>query len=401
MKRVLIIGAANYQISAIQRVRQLGYEAYCVDYKYGQPGFAYANGYQIIDVKDMESCLTYSRELDIDGVLTWGSTLTLPTVSFIGENMGLPCMPMETSKISLSKYQIQKRLTDYGLNSGGDIFEIRSKDEYKKYPLKFPCVVKPSDGSGSKGVKIVFDKSEIESAIQYALAGTRNNEIYVEPFIAGKEFSVEAYACQGDVYIYSIVKTEFQWNGDFPEYIQTTYLDVSPELEKLIELEIIKAVKALGVNFGPINFDLIISSSDGKPYIIDVGIRNGQNLIASHIVPYSRGVDELNNSIELCLGQNVNPIPTRKKYIASRLLIYKPGLIKELKSTDDLIGQNNIVDIILRKEVGDILPYYQTKADICGWVLAEGNTPEEARNCANKGWETLKNYIIIESKYNV
>lgn len=51
MKRVLIIGAGNYQTPAVQRVRNLGYEAYCVDYKPGQPGFVYANGYRVIDVR--------------------------------------------------------------------------------------------------------------------------------------------------------------------------------------------------------------------------------------------------------------------------------------------------------------------------------------------------------------
>ena len=66
MKRVLIIGAGNYQMPAIQRVRNLGYEAYCVDYKQGQPGFVHANGYRVIDVKDKESCLVYARELGID-----------------------------------------------------------------------------------------------------------------------------------------------------------------------------------------------------------------------------------------------------------------------------------------------------------------------------------------------
>ena len=66
-----------------------------MDYKPGQPGFVYANGYRVIDVKDKESCLVYARELGIDGVLTWGSTLTLQTVSYIGEALNLPCLPME------------------------------------------------------------------------------------------------------------------------------------------------------------------------------------------------------------------------------------------------------------------------------------------------------------------
>ena len=396
MKRILIIGAGAYQTPAIQRARQLGYEVYCVDYKDGQPGYDFADGYRIIDVKDKDACFVYAKELNIDGVLTWGATLPLPTVSYIGEKMGLPCMSMETSEISMNKYQIRKKLTDYGLNSGGEIFEICSREELPYYTFKIPFVVKPSDGSGSKGVKIVLGESEIDHAIQYAFDGARNNEIYVEPFIEGEEYTVEAYVCEEEVYIYSIVKTVFYWEIEFPVYSQTTYLGISLDLERLIENEIKGAIKALEINFGPVNFDLIISSSDGKPYIIDVGIRNGQNLIASHIVPYSRGVNELDNSINLCLAQQVDPKPIFKKYILSRLLIYRSGLIKEIKPIHDLIGKEHIVDIILRKDVGDVLPRYQTKADICGWILTEGTTPEEAQAWANKGWEMLKDYIVIE-----
>lgn len=396
MKKILIIGAGDYQVPAIKRVRQMGYAAYCVDYKEGQPGFEYANGYKIIDVKDKEACLAYAQELSIDGVLTWGATLTLPTVSYIGERMNLPCMPMATSEISMSKYQIRKALDDFGLNSAGRTFELNSQEEAKNQVYTLPFVVKPTDGSGSKGVCIVKESSEIENAIQYAFEGARNNQIYVEPYIDGEEFTVEAYVCNGQCYIYSIVKTEFYWTENYPIYKQTTYLGITPEVEQAITLEVEKAVKALNVTWGPINFDLIVSADNNKPYIIDVGIRNGQNLIASHIVPYSRGVDELDNSINLCLGIETDAIPKKKKYISSRLLIYNPGVIKQIKDVNQVIGTNNIVDIIMRKKEGDILPPYQTKSDICGWVLTEGDTPDVASQYADAAWETLQNYIIIE-----
>ena len=396
MKKILIIGAAVYQLPAIQRVVELGYEVYCVDYKEGQPGFEFATGYRVVDVKDKENCLKYAQELDVDGVMSWGSTLTLPTVSYIGERMNLPCMPISTAEISTSKYLIRKKLTDCGLNSGGEVFDLHSWEEVDSKQYVVPFVVKPCDGSGSRGVYIVKDEAEIKKAIQYAFDGARDKQIYVEPYIEGVEYSAEAYASNGEVHVYSIVKTEFNWTKDYPVYKQTTYLGISKETEALITEEVRKATSALGLNFGPINFDIIISDADGKPYIIDVGIRNGQNLIASHIVPYSRGVDELNNSINICIGNNMEIKPKRKEYISSRLLIYIPGTIEEIKSYQNLIGKDHIVDIIMRKKVGDVLPHYQTKSDICGWVLSQRQTPEEASMYADKAWERLKEYIIIK-----
>lgn len=397
MSKILVIGAAAYQVPAIRRIKELGHEAYCVDYKEGQPGFPFADGYRIVDVRDKDGCLKYAQEIGVDGVLTWGATLTLETASYVASKMSLPALPLDTARIATNKYLIRKKLTESGLNVGGDVYAILGKDDVPNHEYRVPFVVKPCDGSGSKGVKIVMDEAEIEDALQYAFEGARNQEIYVEPFVKGEEFSVEAFACDGEVYIYSIVKTNFAWKGVFPEYTQTTYLGISSEMESAIEEEIRKAVKALDVSYGPVNFDLIISEEDGMPYIIDVGIRNGQNLIASHIVPYSRGVDELNNSINLCIGESIDAKPRKKSYISSRLLIYNPGKIAEIKPYDNLIGQRHVVDVIMRKKAGDMLPVYQTKADICGWVLAYGETPEIALKYSNEAWQNLKKYIIIEN----
>lgn len=396
MKKVLVIGAADYQVPAIRRIRDLGYESYCVDYKLGQPGFAFATGFKVIDVRDREECLEYAKELNVDGVMSWGSTLTLPTVSYIGESLGIPCISMDTALRARDKFAIKSKLEKCGLNVKGKTFDLNDINDIHNCQIELPFVVKPCDGSGSKGVRLVSDYSEIEDAFQYAFDAARDNHIYVESLILGEEFSVEAYAANDAVHLYSIVKTEFNWLEDYPVYKQTTFLGISEYTEKLIEEEVFKAIKALGVKFGPVNFDLIVAADDGKPYIIDVGIRNGQNIIASHVVPYSRGVDELNNSIHLSLGNSIDTTPLKRDYISSRLLIYKPGVITQIKEYQQLIGTGNIVDIVLRKTEGDSLDRYQTKSDICGWVLCGGETPEEASLNADRAWEVLQNYIIIE-----
>ena len=131
--RILIIGAGSYQVPAIQRVRALGHEAYCVDYKAGQPGFGFADGFRIIDVRDKEACLAYAAELNIDGVLSWGATLTLPTVSYIAQRMGLPGLPIETSVLSMNKWAIRERLAACGLNIAGESKVFHSIDETRDY----------------------------------------------------------------------------------------------------------------------------------------------------------------------------------------------------------------------------------------------------------------------------
>ena len=76
-------------------------------------------------------------------------------------------------------------------------------------------------------------------------------------------------------------------------------------------------------------------------------------------------------------------------------MIYNPGIIQEIKNVQELIGKDGILDIILRKHVGDFQNEYHDKSDTCGWVICEGNTPEEAESRASIARLKLKEYFVI------
>lgn len=396
MKKILVIGGGNYQVPLIQRIAGLGHAALCVDRSLNAPGFSVATAYEQIDVLDKEACLAYARENKIDAVLTYGATLPLATVAYIGKAMGLPALSLETAELSTSKYKIKKRLAEYGCNICGDFFEMQAGEEIKKEAFSFPCVIKPCDGSGSKGVSLVHSETELDNALAYAFASARYDSVYTEGFVRGEEYTVEAFVCGGKPYVYAIIKTTFEKdiNGEI-HYGHRTPSGLSAQKEKMITDEIIKAISALKINMLSVNFDVILSQDDGKPYIIDCGIRVGQNLIASHIIPYARGVNVLDNTIHLALGEKVDAQPKTNRCIATRLLIYRPGIIAEIKDMSDLIGTEGIVDIVMRKKAGEMQNEYKDKSDTCGWVITEGETPDEAERLAEQAKETLKNYIII------
>lgn len=397
IKKILVVGSGAYQIPLIKRIVEMGNQAYCVDKNPDAPGFNFATEYKVIDVLDKKACLDYAKEIGIDAVMTYGATLTLPTVAYIGKSLGLPALPIETAELSKSKYDIKKRLMEKGCNIKGSFFRMNSLEEARNYKFELPCVLKPSDGSGSKGVSVVHNNDDISPSIRYAFENARYGEIYCESFIPGDEYSVEAFVCGDDVYVYCIVKTTFEKgeNGEV-SYGHRTPSGLSADKEELITNEVKKAIRALNITMASVNFDVILSLDDGKPYIIDCGIRVGQNLISSHLVPLSRGVSVLDNTINLALGRFVDAKPKYNKCIATRLLIYRPGTIVEIKPMDDIIGTEGIVDVVMKKGVGDVQNEYREKSDTCGWVITAGDTPDEAEGFAIKAKKLLEKYIIIK-----
>ncbi len=396
MKRILVIGAGDYQVPLIKRIVEMGYEAYCVDRQSDAPGFAYATGYCVVDALDQAACLEYAKSLDIQGIMTYGATITLPTVSYIGNALGLPTISANTAEIAKNKYTIKQSLSNAGCNTKGNFFKMSEQQERAKFSFEFPCVIKPCDGSGSKGVSVVNSALELDAALTYAFSAARYGEIYAESYIPGQEYSVEAFVGNDRAYVYAIVKTTFKEENGEISYGHRTPAGINSDLELLITAEVQKAVKALNITMGSVNFDVIVSDDDGKPYIIDCGIRVGQNLIGSHMVPLSRGVSVIDCAIALALGQFADAEPKYQKCIATRLLIYRPGVLVEIKPWDDLIGTQGIVDVVLRKRVGERLNVYREKSDTCGWVITTGETPDEAEQNAAKAKELLKEYIILQ-----
>ncbi len=398
MNRVLVVGGGAYQVPLIRRIIELGHEAYCVDRNPAAPGFDCATDYRCVDIMDVQACLAYAEELHIDAVMTYGATATLPTVAYIGEALGLPTLPRETAELSKNKFAIKERLYERGCHTKGAFFSLTSHEEAAAHTFPFPCVVKPCDGSGSRGVSVVETADALPAALDHAFDCARFGEIYVEEFVAGEEYSVEAFVCRDEIHIYAIVKTTFRHNEDGIAYGHRTPSGLSAEAESAIEHEVRKAVRALDITMASVNFDVIVSQADGKPYIIDCGIRIGQNLIASHLVPLSRGVSVIDNTIAQALGEEVDAAPKTKRAIATRLLIYTPGIIRKILPMDHLIGTHGIVDVVLRKQVGDVLNPYREKSDTCGWVIAEGDTPDLAECHAQTALTMLRSCFVIEPK---
>ena len=399
MERVLVVGGGAYQVPLIRRLVELGYYAYCIDKNPLSPGFQFATESEVIDIIDKEACLEYAKRKNVNAVMTYGATLPLPTVSFIGERLHLPALPLETAETSKNKYTIKEKLRKAGCNIQGEFFRMSSLEDAHNHQYTLPCVIKPCDGSGSKGVSIVRNNSEIEHAIEYAYKSARYGEFYCESYIDGEEYSVEAFVDKEQIFIYGIIKTTFEKHGsdnESIEYGHRTPSGLETSFEDSISDEVKKAIRGLGINMGSVNFDVILSGIDGKPYIIDCGIRIGQNLIASRIVPLSRGVNILDNTIKQALGQPIDAAPKKRENIATRLLIYNPGTIKEIGTIEREIGKSGIVDIVLFLNDTATTEIYTDKSDTCGWVLCSGKSPDEAEENAINARRTLKTYFVIK-----
>ena len=395
MKKILIIGAGFLQDFVIQKAKFMGYETIAVDANPASIGFHHADKYKVINIVDEKACLAYAQEENIDGVLTAATEYGVLTAAYIAEQMKLEGLKYKTAQMIKNKYQVRKCLFESKVDDAEQAYEVTENTDLAILveKLSFPVMVKPCDGSGSRGVSRVDEAAQFAEACQKSMVISITHRAEIETFIIGREYGAESLVVNGEVHVLGIMR---KWMTAPPYYAELGHAMPSG-LDKEVENRVVecvkKAIKALGINSGSVNMDLLVTE-DNKVYIVDVGARMGGNLIGSHIIPYGTGIDYMGNMIKIAAGEMVDLRPvTKPTAVATRLLAFRSGKVAKLPDFKK-IEQEYGVEIHHHLEVGQAISEYHTNLDGCGYIVAKADCVETAMANADKVLNLIQKEIF-------
>lgn len=395
MKKILIIGAGFLQSFVIKKAKEIGYYTIVVDKNPKAVGFDYANEHAVIDIVDEETCLKYAISKDIDGVLTVATDYGVLTAAYIAKHMNLPGINYEIAKVVKNKYLVRRILNENNVDDISQYFEIEDTEVLENIfdIIKFPVMVKPSDGSGSNAAKRVDSLEELKIACNVAMKASIIGKVLIEDFIVGKEYGVESFVYNGEIHIVGILD---KLMTKPPNYAELGHcIPSQSNNQEAIKKVVIKAIRALGINFGSVNMDVLVTN-DGRVCIIDVGVRMGGNLIGSHLIPLSTGIDYMRNIVQLALGDSVNLKPKSSNInVVTRLLALHPGKVKHLPDLEQIKSKYE-VEIYNNIKVGQEIREYKNNLDGCGYVVSVSNNIEEAIVRAETAKKIIDNSIVRE-----
>ena len=376
MKKILIIGAGFLQDFVIQKAKELGYYTIAIDGSPDAIGLLHAHKSAVVNIVDAQACYAFAKNEDIDGVLTAATDYGVLSASYVAEKLGLPGLKYEAARRIKNKYEVRRRLIDSKVDDTHDAYEVGSDTALDKLIIHFPVMVKPCDGSGSRAIRRVDCLEELKGACEEAIKTSRVNKALIETFVKGNEYGAESIVVNGEVFVLGIMK---KWMTDPPYYAELGH-QIPSELPDNIEQKarncVKKAIKALEINHGAVNMDLIITPT-GDIHIVDVGARMGGNLIGSHIVPYGTGIDYMKALIASSVGDVADLTPSYHSSVATKLLAFKEGVISWLPDTKELEKEYD-VEIYHHMSVGDYVREYHTNLDGCGYIVACASEANEA-----------------------
>lgn len=392
MKKLLILGAGIYQLPLIKTAQRMGVQTLVTSIPGNYPGFEIADKVFFENTTDVKAILRLAKEEHIDGIVTSGTDVAVPTIGTVCDETGLNGLSGEAARISSDKKLMKEAFERNGVRTA-KYREIKTEDlSYadKIEGLSFPLIFKAVDSSGSRGITRVDSSEEFETARQCVLENTRSNYYLVEEFIVGEEFGAQAFVQNG--------KLEFILpHGDYV-YTGNTGVPVGHFAPYDLPEEIIcdakntlsAAIRAMKLDNCAINADFILK--DGKTYVLEIGGRSGATCLAELVSIYY-GYNYYEKIIQVALGEQAdfssdNAIPN-----ASHLLMAdKDGIIVSQSNNNG--PDPDIVDIQFDFTPGDSVHKFEIGPHRIGHVITKGATLEAAVNTMNDAMEKIN--ILIE-----
>lgn len=396
MKKIMIIGAGPLQLFVIKRAKELGYSTVCVDGNANAVGFKYADNFKTINITDKEKCLEYAKEMKVDGVLTAATDYGVLTASYIAQEMNLIGNKYEVCEIIKNKYNTRKVLVDNNVDSMTEFYEISDSSQIDSLldKIKLPVIVKPCDGAGSRGIKKISNKINLKEACEKALECSLSKRVLIERFIEGDEYGVESFVNNGEISILCIMHKTMTKDPIYAELGHCSESGLPRGVEEEIKMKVKDTITALGITTGSVNMDLLVNSKN-EIYIIDIGARMGGNLIGSHIIPLSTGIDYIGNMIKLAVGEKVNlEKKVLNKVVSSRLLTLTPGKVKSIKSIKDIEKLENTEALILNIKEGSLINKYRSNLDNCGYIVVSHKDAYESKRISSELKEEIDKRVI-------
>lgn len=389
----MILGASILQLPAIIKAKEMGLNVIVLDLDKNAVGLKYADVSLEISTIDTDKVLNAALEYNIDGIMTLASDKPMRTVAKVAKELGIIGISEETAIRATNKVKMRECLEEHNV-AIPMFFKIKSYESYIEVANKFKgeFIVKPSDNSGSRGIKLVKNKNEIKDAYNYSLNFSSDGTILVEEYMVGQEVSVEALTVDGITEIIAITDKITTGSPYFVEMGHTQPSQHSTKVQEKIKEITINTINAIGIKFGPSHAEVMVTKEGCK--IVEIGARLGGDNITTSLVPLSTGVDMVEASIKIALGIKSDIKKKFDKCSAIRYFETKSGILKEIQGIEGSRRVMGIQEITFTKKVGEEVGVIKGSNDRVGFVIAKGQDREEVIKSCEKALNKI-NFIII------
>jgi biotin carboxylase len=394
---VLLVGGRHP--AAARAARQAGLRVHYLGARDGAPSWLEdeANAVTLIDNPDAESVTAAARHIyttqPFDVAISMSDAYG-EAVAVVNERLGLTANSPRTARTVSDKALMRGVLRDSG-TAPVSAARITTGEQARRFPTEagYPFVLKPVDGSGSRGVTLVPNEDSLAYAVAQTV-GSGAGTWVAEEYLRGPEFSVETFSADGEHHFLAV--TEKFKGANFVEVGHLVPARIAAEAVRALADATFACLDAVGVMEGPAHTELILT--DKGPRIVETHARPGGDGIVE-LVRLATGLDAQKLTFDWLAGRPLDLDGARHKLRAAAtwFLTPYPGTVADVGGLREVLMEDGVTEAYLTVAPGDVIGELRSSLDRAGAVIAAADTPDAALDRARLAAARLQVGITFQT----
>ena len=365
-KRLLILGGSRISCEIIKHAKALGIVTGVTDWYplEKSPAKQIADEAYFESTADIDRMVSLIKEKKFDGVITGFTDSVLPYYAEMCEKAGLPSYgTKEQFDIFIDKEKYKALMREFDIPTIPEYNIELERFNETTADMIYPVIVKPADGSGSRGITVCENVEELKEAISFAIETSKAKELLVEQYIDNPEATIFWLFVDGEYYMMLLGNRHVKHNqeGELPLPVGYTYpASVQPKFMKEEAPKMEAMFRSVGIKNGMMFMQCKII--DGTCVVYDIGYRLTGSLEYINLKRMC-GFDPLDMMITFALtGETGEPDIRKKidpylggKYSYNVSLLCKPGKVAEIKGLEKIKGIPGVFEVVVAHPVGDTI----------------------------------------------
>src|SRR5512136_198191 len=389
MRVLLLTTAHTYRAEAFHSAAQkLGVEIVtAIDLP---DALAAPRGTLTLDFRDTHAAaqkiVAYAQEHPLDAILSVDDSASLIAAT-ASEALGLPHNSSHAAEAARDKFVMRTLLKIGGVqvpyfqlyNTTVDVPALAQQ-------VRYPCVVKPLDLNGSRGVIRADDPAQFSEAVQRVARLLTSIDpspdpkpFLVEDFIPGFEVALEGLLDHGELKVLALFDKPDPLDGPFfEETIYVTPSRLSAETQATIAQCTADAARALGLAEGPVHAELRLNERGA--WLVEMAGRSIGGL-CSQTLRFAHSADVSLEDIILrqTLGLEIGALEREDRSGGVMMIpIPEAGLLRGVSGIAEAKAVTGIEDVQITAKLNYPLMPLPEGESYLGFIFAHGATPAEA-----------------------
>lgn len=401
-KKLLFLDGSGLACNAVLRAKELGIWTIVANY-YDEnlsPAKKVADESWNVNFSDIDKMVSLIKEHGVNGIFVGWTDSHLPHYAEICSRANIPCCgtPEQFNILSNDKNVFKKTCLKYGVPVMREYKLDISLKEEDLAEIKYPVMVKPADGSGSRGVKCCVDEEDLKSYYKVLYEQSSNKNLVCEEYLeSDKEIFIHYIVKDGEPHLaaafmkHKAIDENQKASSAILHVFPSSYIDL---FKATSEPACIDMIKGLGVQYGPVMFQGFIK--DGRFFFYESGLRMG----GEQYYVFTRDmydVSMLDMMIEFSItgrmdsadGKNIATHAFDKSCV-NYYITLKSGKIASIEGLEQVAQMPQVLQIATFHKVGDEIKETQSLDRVIYRLHVMDDTPQMLAATLEKISSTLR-----------